>query len=97
MLGNDHFEFFVFPHADTALTRTNNRTEDPPSPRGRIAAYANDILLTNHAFGLLCRAGRCLPARIPENQPPRHAARRRHHARGSLRANIRQPSPRPVH
>ncbi len=66
VLGNDHFEFFVFPHADTALTRTNNRTEDPPSPRGRIAAYANDILLTNHAFGLLCRAGRCLPARIPE-------------------------------
>ena len=24
--GNDHFEFFVFPHADVALTRTNNRT-----------------------------------------------------------------------
>ncbi len=66
VLGNDHFEFFVFPHADLALTRTNNRTEDPPLPRGRIAAYANDILLTNHAFGLLCRAGRCMPARIPQ-------------------------------
>ena len=65
-LGNDHFEFFVFPHADVALTRTNNRTDDPPRPRGRLAAYANDVLLTNHAFGLLCRAGRRMPGRIPQ-------------------------------
>ena len=65
-LANDHFEFFVFPHADTALTRTNNRTDAPPRPRGRASAYANDILLTNHAFGLLCRAGRRIPARIPQ-------------------------------
>ncbi len=34
-LGNDHFEFFVFPHADVALTRTNNRTGEAPRPRGR--------------------------------------------------------------
>ena len=64
-LGNDHFEFFVFPHADTALTRTNNRTEEPPRPRGRVSAYLNDVLLTNHAYGLLCRAGRRLPGQIP--------------------------------
>ena len=31
-LGNDHFEFFVFPHADTALTRTNNRTDRAAAP-----------------------------------------------------------------
>ncbi len=65
-LGNDHFEFFVFPHADVALTRTNNRTDSPPRPRGRAAAYAGDILLTNRAFGLFCRAGRRMPARIPQ-------------------------------
>jgi L-gulonolactone oxidase len=65
-LGNDHFEFFVFPHADTALTRTNNRTDRPPRPRGRVSAYANDVLLTNHAFELLCRAGRRFPRRIPQ-------------------------------
>jgi FAD-linked oxidoreductase len=65
-LGNDHFEFFVFPHADTALTRTNNRTDEPPRPRGRVNAYANDILLTNHAFGLFCRVGRRFPGRIPQ-------------------------------
>ena len=65
-LGNDHFEFFVFPHAEMALTRTNNRSEEPPRPRGRVSAYANDVLLTNHAFELLCRAGRRFPRRIPQ-------------------------------
>jgi L-gulono-1,4-lactone dehydrogenase len=65
-LGNDHFEFFVFPHADRALTRTNNRTDQPPRPRGRVSAYANDVLLTNQAFELLCRAGRRFPRRIPQ-------------------------------
>jgi L-gulonolactone oxidase len=62
---NDHFEFYVFPHAATALTRTNNRTAEPARPRGRAATYANDILLTNHAFELCCRLGRRLPAQIP--------------------------------
>ncbi|HEY2768538.1 MAG TPA: D-arabinono-1,4-lactone oxidase [Solirubrobacteraceae bacterium] len=62
---NDHFEFYVFPHADTALTRTNNRTALPARPRGRLTAYANDVLLTNHAFELFCRIGRRAPAQIP--------------------------------
>jgi L-gulono-1,4-lactone dehydrogenase len=65
-LGNDHFEFFVFPYADVALTRTNNRTEQAPRPRGRWSAYANDVLLTNHAFELFCRTGRRLPGLIPQ-------------------------------
>ncbi len=65
-LGNEHFEFFVFPYAKVALTRTNNRTEQPPRPRGRVAAYANDVLLTNHAFGLFCRLGRRVPGAIPQ-------------------------------
>ncbi|HEY1451401.1 MAG TPA: D-arabinono-1,4-lactone oxidase [Solirubrobacteraceae bacterium] len=65
-LGNDHFEFFVFPYADVALTRTNNRTDEPPRPRGRLAAYANDVLLTNHAFGLFCRFARRVPGAIPQ-------------------------------
>jgi L-gulono-1,4-lactone dehydrogenase len=65
-LENDHFELFVFPHTATALTRTNNRTDDPPRPRSRASAYANDVLLTNYAFELICRAGRRFPRRIPE-------------------------------
>ena len=63
---NDHFEFFVFPHADIALTRTNNRAERPPRPRSRAVAYANDVLLTNRAFELCCRFGRRFPGRIPQ-------------------------------
>jgi L-gulonolactone oxidase len=65
-LENDHFEFFVFPYCETALTRKNNRTEESPRPRGRLGAYANDILLTNHAFGAICRAARLLPGAIPQ-------------------------------
>lgn len=65
-LDNEHFEFFVFPHCDVALTRTNNRVTEPPRPRGRVAEYANDVLLTNHAFDLMCRIGRRTPSRIPE-------------------------------
>jgi L-gulono-1,4-lactone dehydrogenase len=64
-LGNDHFEFFVFPHTETALTRTNNRTEQPARPRSRVKAYANDVLLTNYAFGAFCALGRLLPGQIP--------------------------------
>ncbi len=64
-LGNDHFEFFVFPHTETALTRTNNRSTQPARSRSRVSAYANDVLLTNHAFGAFCALGRLLPAQIP--------------------------------
>ena len=35
-----------------------------PTPR-RLAAYANDVLLANRAFGLFCRAGRRFPSQIP--------------------------------
>jgi L-gulono-1,4-lactone dehydrogenase len=62
---NDHFEFYVFPYSDRALTRTNNRTKQPPKPPGRMSAYANDVLLVNEAFGLFCRLGRAMPSQIP--------------------------------
>jgi L-gulono-1,4-lactone dehydrogenase len=64
-LANDHFEFYVFPHAHTALTRTNNRTQEPARPRSRGAAYLEDVLLTNRTFELFCRLGRRLPSQIP--------------------------------
>ena len=63
--GADHFELYVFPWARTALTRTNTRVEEPPRPRGRVAAYAQDVLLTNHAFHAFCLAGRAAPPLIP--------------------------------
>ncbi len=62
---NEHFELFVFPHCGMALTRTNNRVEQPPRPRSRASAYANDVLLTNRAFHAFCLAGRAMPRFIP--------------------------------
>ena len=56
---NDHFEFYVFPHTDVALTRTTPPTSRP-SRRGR-ARRLLETLLENHVFGLLCRAGRRFP------------------------------------
>lgn len=62
---HEHFEFFAFPHADHALTRTNTRVDGPPRPRGRLREWAQDELLTNRGFELACRIGRARPAWIP--------------------------------
>ena len=63
--GNDHFEFFWVPHTRWALTKRNNRTDEPPAPRSRWQAFRDDILLSNVAFGAICRAGRLRPSLIP--------------------------------
>jgi L-gulono-1,4-lactone dehydrogenase len=62
---NDHFELFTFPYADSALVLERNRVEGPPRPRGRSAAYLNDIVLENWALEALSAAGRAFPRAIP--------------------------------
>src|SRR5919204_1730736 len=62
---NEHFEFFVFPYTDTALTIGRNRVEGPPRPRGRASAYVNEILIQNYAMDVLSRVGRRFPGTIP--------------------------------
>jgi L-gulonolactone oxidase len=62
---NDHFEFYVFPHTDRALTRTNNRVDSPPRPRSTRREWVEDVLVTNHAFHAFCLAGRAAPPLIP--------------------------------
>jgi L-gulonolactone oxidase len=64
--GNDHFEFFWVPHTGWALTKTNNRTTDPLSPRSRFSEWRNDMFMQNYAFGALCRVGRLRPRWIPK-------------------------------
>jgi L-gulonolactone oxidase len=59
---NDHFEFFTLPHTDTALVIERNRIDESPRPRGRLAAWTDDVLLENHALGLMARAGRRFPS-----------------------------------
>jgi L-gulono-1,4-lactone dehydrogenase len=63
--GHRHFEFFVFPHADTALTRADDIATEPPRPRSALRAYVDDVLLANRAFQLACAIGRAVPAAIP--------------------------------
>ncbi len=62
---NDHFELFVFPYTETALVIERNRTDEPPKPPGRLAAWLNDVLLENVVVDLLARTGRRFPAMNP--------------------------------
>jgi L-gulono-1,4-lactone dehydrogenase len=57
---NDHFEFFVFPYTDTALTIRRNRTERPPKPRGKLRRY-----LENGIGDLMLRFARRRRSLIP--------------------------------
>jgi FAD-linked oxidoreductase len=62
---NEHFEFFWFPHTETVYQKVNNRTEEPPRPRGAAKAYIDDILLENRVYGLICRLGKMREAWVP--------------------------------
>jgi len=62
--GNDHFEFFVFPYAETDLTRTRRRSDEEPTPtpawRRR---FTEDF--ENAGLSLICRTGRRFPGAAP--------------------------------
>jgi len=62
---NEHFELFSFPYADSALVLERNRTDRPPRPRGRVAAYLNDVVLENWALSGLSAAGKAFPRANP--------------------------------
>lgn len=63
--GNEHFEFFWFPHTDIAATKRNNRTEATVPVRGRVAEWVGEELLGNAAFDVVCRIGRVAPRLVP--------------------------------
>lgn len=63
---NDHFEFFWIPHTKYALTKRNNRTDEPATPRGRWATVRDKYFLENIAFGALNYLGRLKPDLIPK-------------------------------
>lgn len=62
---HEHFELFTFPYSDSALVLERNRIDGPPRPRGRGAAYLNDVVLENWALGLLAATGKAIPGAIP--------------------------------
>ncbi|MFL5898380.1 MAG: D-arabinono-1,4-lactone oxidase [Solirubrobacterales bacterium] len=62
---HEHFELFTFPYSDLALVLERNRLEGPPRPRGRAAAYLNDVVLENWALEALAATGKTIPRLIP--------------------------------
>ena len=62
---HDHFEFFWIPHTRWALTKRNNRTDDPLDPLPPIKGWIATTFMENYAFGALCKLGRLRPSLIP--------------------------------
>ena len=62
--GNDHFEFFVFPYGDTALTRTTRRSNEEPRP-GPVWKKRLGEEFENAGLHMICRAGRRFPRTAP--------------------------------
>jgi L-gulonolactone oxidase len=65
--GNDHFEFYWFPHTDVALTKRNNRlpADAPAAPLPAWKSYLDDVVLSNGLFELTNRLGHRAPATVP--------------------------------
>jgi L-gulono-1,4-lactone dehydrogenase len=63
---HDHVEFYWFPHTDWTLYKEDTRLplDAGTKPLGRIASYVDDELLSNTAFGALCRLGHHVPGVI---------------------------------
>jgi L-gulonolactone oxidase len=62
---HEHFELFTFPYADSALVLERNTVEGSPRPRGRAAAFLNDVVLENWALEAVSAAGKAMPRAIP--------------------------------
>ena len=62
---NDHFEFYVFPHTETALCRESRRLDGPPRPRPEAITYAQEVMLENWVGQLFALAGRHAPGLRP--------------------------------
>lgn len=64
---HDHFEFYWFPHTDTALTKTNTRLPGDATrkPLGRVSRWIDDELLANGAYRAMCLHGHLQPGVTP--------------------------------
>jgi L-gulono-1,4-lactone dehydrogenase len=65
--GNEHFEFYWFPHTEVVSTKRNNRLREGQEarPLGRVKGWLDDEFFANTAFGLTCRVAKRRPALIP--------------------------------
>ena len=63
--GNEHFEFYWFPHTGSTSVKRNNRVPGPVAPLGRFRAWFDDEFVANDVFGVTNRINARLPATIP--------------------------------
>lgn len=63
--GNEHFEFFWFPHTSRVYRKMNNRTDEPRTPKRPVKQFMGDIVMSNWAFGVVSRIGKARPEWIP--------------------------------
>jgi L-gulonolactone oxidase len=63
--GADHFELYVFPYTDVALTRTSTRSDREPEPGNVRVEVVQERLVENGALGLLGAVTGRLPRAIP--------------------------------
>ena len=65
--GNDHFEFYWFPHTRRALTKRNNRVlpETTLRPISKVRHFVDDEFLSNTVFDAVNRMTTRRPALIP--------------------------------
>ncbi|HEV7930818.1 MAG TPA: D-arabinono-1,4-lactone oxidase [Actinomadura sp.] len=68
--GNEHFEFYWFPHTEGCLTKRNNRVSAPGAPAAsrplpRLRRWVDDEVLSNAVFGGVTRLGRRVPGAVP--------------------------------
>ncbi len=63
----DHFEFYVWPHSDRVLTKTNTRlsADAPRRPLGAVREALEDGFTDNEVFGMLLGIGRAFPGAVP--------------------------------
>ena len=61
---NRNFEFYWMPHSGVVQTKAWNTT-DAPVDKHDWKRWANDVLLENTTFGLLCNIGKAVPALCP--------------------------------
>jgi L-gulonolactone oxidase len=63
--GADHWEFYVFPYSELALTRTSTRSDEPPEPVDGRRLWLQENVLENAVVGAFARTGRTFPRVVP--------------------------------
>jgi len=64
---HDHFEFYVWPHTETALTKTNTRLpgDAPRHPLGAFSGWFDDEFMANGLYRGIVNLGHLAPGTIP--------------------------------